>query len=672
MRWYAIKQLSKPLRWISAAAIFLLLFCACQAADSLPRTVPVMLAEAEGLTLTGGSRYMIGTGEDVAFPVSLAEGYVIDSVSGGGQYADGQIVLENVRYPTTLVAHTRQVEDYLFDLTNDKAGGSITSSHTGGLYYEGTEITVEVTPKPGKIFLGFSRDKSLRSGGEIIARDTTYTFTLTDHTELYTNYAGEDSDLIIYHAGGGRFAETTGDMLSLEMADSYYLCPNVNIADDFLTRPGFTLLGYTTDEAGEGKLLTPGANIVMPEERIVHLWPVWAEWTPAEQFTYEDKGSAIAITGYTGSGETLVIPATINGKPVTRIERGAISGSFKTLVLQANLQRIAVGAIHDCPNFTTLFFYDTVKAVADLSFQNCPEFRTLHLCAAQAPRYTNHRHGTYAKKFERLITAEGKKLVVASGSSTVYGLDSETLQKALKNEYAVVNYGTHWGSPVCFYLELISAFVGEGDLVVHAPETRESQLGGNAFEFNIWQMQEGVPEVFAYVDIRNYTNVFTSFSDYNTTRSKLKERTYEDYADCVNDYGDYFTYKKAKGVDYVKSPGAVNFTLSYIKEANTERLNAVAAKIREKGGQLLLSFAPSNRNSLTGDSLRKSTRESYVNRLTSLLDYPCITDVERMLLPGNWFYDSDWHLCTEKSITRAEMLAEDVAAYLKSTSGGTK
>lgn len=631
-----------------------------------------MLAEAEGLTLTGNSRYMAAAGESVAFPVTLAEGYVIDSVSGGGQYADGQIVLEDARYPTTLVAHTRQVEDYLFDLTNDKTAGSITSTHTGGLYYEGTAITVTVTPKPGKIFLGFSMERPLRSGGEIIARDTTYTFTLTDHTELYTNYASEDSATLIYHAGGGRFAETNADTLNLELADSYYLCPNVNIADEFLTRDSYTLLGYTTDAAGEGKLLTPGANIVMPEARMVHLWPVWAEWTPAEQFTYEDRGDSIAITGYTGSGETLVIPAVINGKPVTRIERGAISGRFTTLVLHANLLRIAVGAIHDCPNFTTLFFYDTVKYVADQSFQNCPEFQTLHLCAAQAPRYTNHRHGTYAKKFERLITAEGKKLIVASGSSTVYGLDSETLQKALGGEYAVVNYGTHWASPVCFYLELISNFVGEGDLVVHAPETRESQLGGNAFEFNIWQMQEGVPEVFAYVDIRNYTNVFASFADYNSTRSKLKERTYEDYADCVNDYGDYFTYKAAKGIDYVKSPGSVNFSLSYIKKANTDRLNAIAAKVRARGGQMLLSFAPSNRNALTGDSLRQSTRQAYVDCLTALLDYPCITDVERMLLPGNWFFDSDYHLSTEKAITRAGMLAEDVAAYLKSTSGGTQ
>ncbi len=637
----------------------------------MPRTFPVMLAEAEGLVLNGDTQYMAAAGETVAFPVTLAEGYTIDSITGGGQYVDGQILLTDARYPTTLVANTRRLETYLFEYDNDKQAGRLTSTHSGGLYYEDTEITVKVTPQPGKIFLGYSLDKAAGQGGEIIARDTTYTFPLRERTMLFANYVSEDSTTLIYHAGGGTFADTTGDVLALETADSYYLCPNVHIADDFLTRPGYTLLGYTTDEAGQGTLLTPGANVVMPESRTVHLWPVWAEWTPDAHFTYTDNGETISITGYTGSDETLVIPAEINGRPVTRLEKNAISGGFTTLVLHPDIQRIAAGAIYACPNFTRLFFYDTITYVADVSFRDCPSFSTLHLCAAQPPRYTYHRHGTYARKFERLLTAEGKKLIVASGSSTVYGLDSETLQDALDGEYAVVNYGTHWGSPVLFYLELISNFVGEGDLVVHAPETRDSQLGGNSFEFNLWQMTEGTPEVFAYVDIRNYRNVFASFLDYNATRAKLKAYTYEDYADCVNVYGDYFTYKAAKGIDFVNSPGAVNFELSNLTTENLARLNVVADQISARGGQLLLSFAPSNRNALTGTSLRQSTRSTYVERLTGQLNYPCITDVERMLLPGNWFYDSDWHLCTERAVTRAEMLAEDVTAYLKSTSGGT-
>lgn len=654
-----------------AAALFLYLFCACGRVVSSAPVVPVLLTSAEGLTVAGETCVMSAPGEDVTFRVTLAPGYVLDAVEGG-RFDGDRIVVDEVRYPTTVIPYTRPAENYFFDVTNDKLAGSVDYSHGGGLYPEGTTITVTARPRAGQYFLGFTQGHSLRSGGEIVSRDTEYTFTLTSKTELYTNYAAEDSDLLLYHAGGGRFADTTGDILPVEIADSYYLCPNVLLADGALSRAGHTLLGFTTDEAGEGKLLTPGANVVMPAERIVHLWPVWAEWTPAEQFKYTEKDGGIAITGYTGTGDTLVIPGEIGGKRVTRIERGAISGDFTTLVFHPNLERVGLNAVENCPNFKTLYFYDTMRVINDRSFADCPEFSTLHLCAAMAPRYTNHRHGTYAKKYERLITATGPKLVVASGSSTVYGLDSATLEKALGGEYAVVNYGTHYASSVCFYLEMIAAHVGEGDLVIQAPETRLSQFGGNQFEFNLWQMQEGVPEVFACVDIRRYTNVFASFTEYNLTRSKLKPLTYEDYDDCVNDYGDYFTYKGAKGEDYVKSPGVVNFDASNLTPANAERLNAVAALIEERGGQMLLSFAPSNRNALSGKSKQADYRARFVARMDELLDYPRITDPERMLLPGDWFFDSDYHLCTERAITRAEMLGEDVAAYLKSTHGGTQ
>ncbi len=446
----------------------------------------------------------------------------------------------------------------------------------------------------------------------------------------------------------------------------------MHIANDFLTRPGYTLLGYTTDEAGQGKLLTPGANIVMPKDNIVHLWPVWAKWTSADQFVIEDHGDAVSITGYTGKEETLVIPAEINGKPVTRIESNAISGSFTTLVLHPGLQRLSTSSINNCPAFKTLYFYDSISSVADASFKNCPEFQTLHVCASMAPRYTNQRHGTYARKFERLLTAEGTKLIVVSGSSTAYGMNSETLQNEMNGQYAVVNYGTHWRSPVCFYLDMISNFINEGDIVIQAPEPIESQLGGRKFEFNLWQMNEGAPEVFSYVDIRNYSNVFSSFLDYNTTRSKLKPLTYEHYSDTVNVYGDFYTIRKGKGIDYVGSVGYVNYTTSLIKEANTQHLNRVAEQIRARGGQMLLSFSPANKNSLTGSALKESTRAAYANRLIELTDYPCITELEKMILPGNWFYDTDLHLCSERAITRSEMLAEDLTAYLNSISGGNQ
>src|SRR5687767_8739555 len=58
---------------------------------------------------------------------------------------------------------------------------------------------------------------------------------------------------------------------------------------------------------------------------VARLWPLllWLLLTlPAvvqAQFSYTTNNGTITITGYTGPGGAVVIPATINGRPVTRI-----------------------------------------------------------------------------------------------------------------------------------------------------------------------------------------------------------------------------------------------------------------------------------------------------------------------------------------------------------------
>ncbi|MBR7185407.1 MAG: hypothetical protein IKD37_07350 [Clostridia bacterium] len=652
-----------------AAAVGALFLPACQAADLPAVRVPVMLAESAGFSFDGDAIRMIEPGERVAFPIKLHEGYLIESVSGGAYYADGEIVLESARYPTTLVAHARPGQNYVFSLQNDKENGSVEFSHKGGLYFEGTEITVKATPAKGKTFLGFSIGKPLAAGGELVSRDPDYTFRLRGHTDLIANYAAENGVLLVYHAGGGRFSSTSADTLAVQIAESHYLCPNVQIADGTLSRIGHTLLGYTTDPEGKGRLLTPGANVVVPETGVVNLWPVWAAWTPDVQFTWTERADGIAITGWSGDEERLVIPETINGKPVKTLAAGAISGNFTTLVLPTGLNAIENGAITDCPKFTTLFFYDYVREITDRAFQNCPQFQTLHICAARRPCYPKSRSGTYSKKFERLLTAEGKKLIVVAGSSTVYGIDSPLLEELMGGEYAPVNYGTHAESSAAFYLEMISSFITEGDIVVQAPEAFGSQLGGNMFEINLWQMQECCFEVFSYVDIRNYEMVFTSFAQFNATRDKLPARDYEEYDTTVNDYGDYFIDKAGQDSSYVKVPGVVNFSLTYITDEGTARLNAIADKIRAAGGTIVRSFAPANRNAVIGIWREEAHQQAYVDRLDEKLNYPCITEFADMLLPGNYFHNSDYHVSTEGAKLRTRMLADDLKAYLAKAAG---
>ena len=68
------------------------------------------------------------------------------------------------------------------------------------------------------------------------------------------------------------------------------------------------------------------------------------------QFTYTTNadGVTLAITGYTGSGGTVVIPSAIHSMTVTSIGEGAFAGCscpFSMLTLPASVASIGVGRI---------------------------------------------------------------------------------------------------------------------------------------------------------------------------------------------------------------------------------------------------------------------------------------------------------------------------------------
>ena len=65
------------------------------------------------------------------------------------------------------------------------------------------------------------------------------------------------------------------------------------------------------------------------------------------------------LRGYTGASETVVIPQSLGGYPVTRIEEGAFSGSgMKKVVIAQTVSTVAGGAFARCENLETVVLFD--------------------------------------------------------------------------------------------------------------------------------------------------------------------------------------------------------------------------------------------------------------------------------------------------------------------------
>jgi hypothetical protein len=93
------------------------------------------------------------------------------------------------------------------------------------------------------------------------------------------------------------------------------------------------------------------------------------EEVPPYNFTINPDGT-IAISGYTGPGGTLAIPATIIGLPVTSIGQNAFENlnDVTNVVIPGAITSIANGAFQSCLGLTNVYFESNAPAVGSSTF----------------------------------------------------------------------------------------------------------------------------------------------------------------------------------------------------------------------------------------------------------------------------------------------------------------
>ncbi|MEO5716896.1 MAG: leucine-rich repeat protein [Luteolibacter sp.] len=104
-------------------------------------------------------------------------------------------------------------------------------------------------------------------------------------------------------------------------------------------------------------------------------------FTTASLFDYSVENNEVVITGYNGTQTALVIPATIGGLPVTKIDDYALNGyDFTSVVIPSGVTTIGEGAFGECEVLTTVTLPATLTTIGDEAFSEC-----YHLAALSLP-----------------------------------------------------------------------------------------------------------------------------------------------------------------------------------------------------------------------------------------------------------------------------------------------
>lgn len=664
------------LLFVLLTAVLLLAGCG----ETLEWKIPVMVAETDGVSVSGENPIWVNPGETASFSVTLEDGVFYLDNDAGASYENGTLTLSRVLYPTTVTLETvRNPSYYVFDLQDPRCQGTMSTTQAPAeSVLGGTEITVSAEPFEGNVFSSWSVGASAARGGTVVSKDASYTFTLASDTVLYPNYisaaeaeaaAAAKMQLLVYNTNGGKVTETGETVYYQDVDVSYFKLPNCLAEKGYFEREGYILIEYNTKADGTGDAYSLGSKIITPTYTgdAVMLYCIWAKESDASLFETKEESGKVTVTKYTGNEDMVVIPKEIGGKPVTKIAANAFQKKkFTTIVFPESIREVARKSFVGCQNFTTLYMFDTVEKIYDDSFDNLTNFQHFYLNAAMTPKYAGSTEGNFCIKWERLVTTQDQnRIVVMSGSSSLYGLATMQLQEAFKNEYIIVNYGTNAGTAATFYMEICAPFMHEGDIMLQAPcPSSGTQLGSNEITWRLFRGTEQYYNGFRMVDMRHYNKLFSALTEYNAGRKDGADKAYGMKDGGMNEYGDISTIYPLNDPKYGWSKNSM---------LNPQQINATWAKnltrvheiVQASGATVYMSYGPSNRNQYHD----KGLTDEYLDRVDAgyqaSVTVPFISKVKDYIFEGQYMSNSNAHLGDEGRRIRTERLYNDLVAQMK-------
>lgn len=167
---------------------------------------------------------------------------------------------------------------------------------------------------------------------------------------------------------------------------------------------------YWKDQKGNnyGNALTPMLEISLSEiSNNIILEPVYENAFKFEARTKYADGSVknYKVTGYTGTGVSVVFPTEYEGKPVIEIDSNVFTdkeGLIKSVVVPEGIGYISKSAFNGCKVLETVEISSSVTSIGDYAFSNCTSLKNISV----------DKNNTKFKDIDgNLYSADGTKLI---------------------------------------------------------------------------------------------------------------------------------------------------------------------------------------------------------------------------------------------------------------------
>lgn len=312
-----------------------------------------------------------------------------------------------------------------------------------------------------------------------------------------------------------------------------------------------------------------------------------------------------------------------------------------------------------------------ISIVAALLAILLPFVSIVSIAVLLPPQFSETFVGALNEKYDYLHSVEGEKIVVVGGSSVAFGLDSQKLSRY--TGMPVVNFGLYAALGTKLMLDLSDSAIGEGDIVVLAPELDPETL---SLYFNSDTTLKALDDdlsMFFDVDVDNWFSMLSamwgfSFEKWQRYTGRVENSSTDSgiyLSKYINKYGDYESETRTGNIMpmYFDPNTKIDLSLDNFSlnlDAFIEYLNDYIATCKSKGAKVYFSWCPMNELAIEeGDS---SMRDAFLGYLEEEIDCDFISSVDDYIMDAGYFYDTNFHLNNDGATARTIHLAKDIIA----------
>lgn len=284
-------------------------------------------------------------------------------------------------------------------------------------------------------------------------------------------------------------------------------------------------------------------------------------------------------------------------------------------------------------------------------------------------QYSQTYYGELAEMYQKLQSAEGKKIVVLGNSNVAFGVDSALAESLLKEaglDYSVCNFGLYGALGTKMMCELADGQIGDGDIVILTPELVPQSLSAyfsaeeawNALDSDMGLYQEFPSEMrssliggyFGYI-----SGKISSFQRGEPQQGSgvYAKSSFDENCDLKNYPRPYNVM--AGGCD---SNNPITFDSALFTESFIAYINEYAERLNKRGARIFYSFAPMNAGAVSAGEAQKA--ESFAQSLGDAVSFRIISNIQDYIMDSEWFYDSNYHLNESGMTVRTVRLVNDI------------